>query len=212
MTDNDLKYWKEHLKDVVPENLITPEVVALRDQQNKMLNLMAKKNADYGNSFNKGCDSMGEAYGLCRMFDKANRFIKQAADKVSGYYNPNVTDESLYDTIQDLGNYCAMFMAWYNKDGGDGGDDNQQSTSTPSTGSLEKTHKNIGNDLRHGFVRIYEEDSVIDVTDYICKAYGYCYISVDENGYIYNQNADGIDVSVTSVNGKLCIAKYESKR
>lgn len=133
MTEDSLNYWKQCLKDVVPENLITTEVIALRDQQNKMLNLMAKKNADYGNAFNKGCDSMGEAYGLCRMFDKANRFIKQASDKVSGIYNPNVTDESLYDTIQDLGNYCNMFLAWNN-----GIDELDVPPTNPSTGRLEK--------------------------------------------------------------------------
>ena len=52
MTESDLKYWKAVLGPIVPEHLVTPEVVALRDQQNKMLNLMAKKNADYGNAFN----------------------------------------------------------------------------------------------------------------------------------------------------------------
>ena len=37
MTESDLKYWKAVLNRVVPEHLVTPEVVALRDQQNKML-------------------------------------------------------------------------------------------------------------------------------------------------------------------------------
>lgn len=206
MTENDLKYWKAALKGVVPKDLITPEVVALRDQQNKMLNLMARKNADYGNAFNKGCDAMGEAYGLCRMFDKANRFIKQAADKVSGFYNPNITDESIYDTIEDLGNYCAMFMAWRN---------NQDNPNLiiPLTGSkeestMDKMHP-IKELLRKGKGYIREADSIVDVTEYIKQSYGFEYLSIDENDYVYNLNSDNTWVSVTSASGKLCL--YESK-
>ena len=112
MTESDLKYWKTALNGVVPKYLVTPEVVALRDQQNMMLNLMAKKNADYGNAFNKGCDKLGYRYGLARMYDKANRLIKLIENDFNGYNNPNVKDESMFDTIQDLGNYCNMLLAW----------------------------------------------------------------------------------------------------
>lgn len=112
MTESDLKYWKAVLNGVVPEHLVTPEVVALRDQQNKMLSLMAKKNADYGNAFNKGCDKLGYRYGLARMYDKANRLVHLIEDDFQGYSNPNVEDESMFDTIQDLGNYCNMLLAW----------------------------------------------------------------------------------------------------
>lgn len=112
MTESDLNYWKATLNGVVPKHLVTPEVVALRDQQNKMLNLMAKKNADYGNAFNKGCDKLGYKYGLARMYDKANRLVKLIEDDFNGYNNPNVEDETMFDTIQDLGNYCNMLLAW----------------------------------------------------------------------------------------------------
>lgn len=80
MTESDLNYWKAALSGVVPEHLVTPEVVALRDQQNKMLSLMAKKNADYGNAFNKGCNKLGYRYGLARMYDKANRLVHLIED------------------------------------------------------------------------------------------------------------------------------------
>ena len=118
MTESDLKYWKAVLNGVVPEHLVTPEVVALRDQQNKMLNLMAKKNADYGNAFNKGCDKLGYRYGLARMYDKANRLVKLIEDDFNGYNNPNVEDETMFDTIQDLGNYCNMLLAWQDSNEG----------------------------------------------------------------------------------------------
>lgn len=118
MTESDLNYWKATLNGVVPKHLVTPEVVALRDQQNKMLNLMAKKNADYGNAFNKGCDKLGYRYGLARMYDKANRLVKLIEDDFNGYNNPNVEDETMFDTIQDLGNYCNMLLAWQASDEG----------------------------------------------------------------------------------------------
>lgn len=112
MTENDLNYWKAALNGVVPKELITPEVVALRDQQNKMLNLMAKKNADYGNAFNKGCDKLGCRYGLARIYDKANRLINLIENDFKACNKLNVEDESMFDTIQDLGNYCNMLLAW----------------------------------------------------------------------------------------------------
>uniref|UniRef100_A0AAU8MJZ3 Uncharacterized protein n=1 Tax=Geladintestivirus 3 TaxID=3233135 RepID=A0AAU8MJZ3_9CAUD len=209
MTESDLKYWKATLNGVVPEYLVTPEVVALRDQQNKMLSLMAKKNADYGNAFNKGCDTMGEGYALCRIFDKANRFIKQAADKMTGNYNPNVNDESLYDTIQDLGNYCNMFAAWLEHCM-----DENNTSNIHSTGRKEETDEckmlSIKDVLRKGKCYIREEDSAIDVTEYIKQNYGFEYLSVDENNYVYNLNSDNSWVSVTSASGKLCLL-YELK-
>lgn len=112
MTQNDLKYWKQTLNSVVPQDLITPEVVALRDQQNKMLNLMAKKNADYGNAFNLGCNDLGIKYGLARIYDKAKRVIKLTSDEFNNCNNINIKDETLLDTIQDLANYCNMLLAW----------------------------------------------------------------------------------------------------
>ena len=130
MTESDLKYWKATLNKVVPDYLVTPEVVALRDQQNKMLNLMVKKNADYGNAFNKGCDKLGYRYGLARMYDKANRLIHLIEDDFQGYSNVNVKDESMFDTIQDLANYCNMLLAWLNTTV-------EGEPSIPSTGGLE---------------------------------------------------------------------------
>lgn len=138
MTESDLKYWKAVLGSVVPEHLVTPEVVALRDQQNKMLSLMAKKNADYGNAFNKGCDKLGYRYGLARMYDKANRLVHLIEDDFQGYSNPNVEDESMFDTIQDLGNYCNMLLAWQASNNG-------HEPTIPSTGRVETVFIDISN-------------------------------------------------------------------
>lgn len=191
MTESDLKYWKTVLNGVVPEHLVTPEVVALRDQQNKMLNLMAKKNADYGNAFNKGCDKLGYRYGLARMYDKANRLVHLIEDDFNGYNNPNVEDESMFDTIQDLGNYCNMLLAWLSTTV-------EGEPQIPSTGRVESTFIDISNLVKTDKLVLIEETSKKDVTNEIIAAYGFENLCKDEDGYVYNLSADDKEIPVTS--------------
>lgn len=190
MTENDLKYWKQSLSGVVPKELITPEVVALRDQQNKMLNLMAKKNADYGNAFNLGCNDLGMFYGLTRIYDKAKRVIKLTSDVANGKTKPNVVDETLYDTIQDLANYCNMLLAWTNKD---------EIVATASSNVDNKDNKvyyEIYQYIRNGNCILINEKGKI-VTREIIDSYNLDNLCKDNIGYVYNQNADGNYISVT---------------
>ena len=202
MTENDLKYWKQALSEVVPKELITPEVVALRDQQNKMLNLMAKKNADYGNAFNLGCEDLGIFYGLSRIYDKAKRVIKLTSDVANGCTKPNVVDESLYDTIQDLGNYCNMLLAWTNKD----------KVLMPSTGGQhndDKVYYDIYQCINNGSsLLINEKDK--DVTKEIIDTYGIENLCRDSNSYVYSQNADGNYVFVTDKQHNLVVVMNKS--
>ena len=191
MTESDLKYWKAVLNGVVPEHLVTPEVVALRDQQNKMLNLMAKKNADYGNAFNKGCDKLGYKYGLARMFDKANRLIHLIEDDFQGYSNPNVEDESMFDTIQDLGNYCNMLLAWKASNEG-------YEPAIPFTGGSEKSFIDISTLVKTDKLILIEETSKRIVTNEIIAAYGFENLCKDKDGYVYNLSADNKEIPVTS--------------
>ena len=199
MTESDLNYWKAALNGVVPKHLVTPEVVALRDQQNKMLSLMAKKNADYGNAFNKGCDKLGYRYGLARMYDKANRLVKLIEDDFNGYCKPNVEDETMFDTVQDLGNYCNMLLAWL-------------STSTegepqiPFTGGLEKSFIDISTLVKTDKLILIEETGKKDVTNEIISAYGFEHLCKDKDGYVYNLSADNKEIPVTSVHNELVIA------
>ena len=182
MTESDLNYWKATLNGVVQEHLVTPEVVALRDQQNKMLNLMAKKNADYGNAFNKGCDKLGYRYGLARMYDKANRLVKLIEDDFNGYNNPNVEDETMFDTIQDLGNYCNMLLAWQASNDG-------REPTIPFTGRVESTFIDIST--------LVKTDKK-DVTNEIIAAYGFEHLCRDKDGYVYNLSANDKEIPVTS--------------
>lgn len=179
MTESDLNYWKAALNGVVPKQLVTPEVVALRDQQNKMLNLMAKKNADYGNAFNKGCDKLGYRYGLARMYDKANRLIKLIEDDFNGYNNPNVEDESMFDTVQDLGNYCNMILAWVTTN-------TEGEPQIPFTGGSEKAFIDISTLVKTDKLVLIEETSKEEVTNEIVAAYGFENLCKDKYGYVYN--------------------------
>lgn len=191
MTESDLKYWKAVLNGVVPEHLVTPEVVALRDQQNKMLNLMAKKNADYGNAFNKGCDKLGYRYGLARMYDKANRLVHLIEDDFQGYSNPNVEDESMFDTIQDLANYCNMLLSWLSTTV-------EGEPQIPSTGRVESTYIDISTLVKTDKLILIEESSKKDVTNEIIAAYGSEHLCRDKDGYVYNLSADDKEIPVTS--------------
>lgn len=204
MTENDLKYWKHVISGVVPKELITPEVVALRDQQNKMLNLMAKKNADYGNAFNKGCDKLGYRYGLARMYDKANRLIHLIEDDFQGYSNVNVKDESMFDTIQDLANYCNMLLAWLNTTV-------EGEPSIPSTEGLETCFIDISALVETNKLLLIEETSKKDVTNEIIADYGFEHLCKDNDGYVYNLSADNKEIPVTSKHKENVIAVSPEK-
>ena len=199
MTESDLKYWKATLNGVVPEHLVTPEVVALRDQQNKMLNLMAKKNADYGNAFNKGCNKLGYKYGLARMYDKLNRLIHFIEDDFNGYNKPNVEDETMFDTIQDLGNYCNMLLAWQASSYG-------YEPTIPLTGGVEKSFIDISTLVKTDKLILVEESSKQIVTNEIIAAYGFENLCKDKDGYVYNLSADNKEIPVTSEHKENVIA------
>lgn len=186
----NLEYWKTALKGVVPEELVTNEVAALREQQDKMLNLMAKKNADYGNAFNNGCDDLGMFYGLARIYDKAKRVITLTSNLANGKMLPNVVDETLYDTIQDLANYCNMILAWTNSQVKD------VEMQTSSTGRLEpQEYHYIGSNLGVGSVVVNEKDK--EVTTEIIEDYGIDNLYMDNKGYLYNRNKDDNYVAIT---------------
>lgn len=199
MTESDLKYWKATLNGVVPEHLVTPEVVALRDQQNRMLNLMAKKNADYGNAFNKGCDKLGYKYGLARMYDKLNRLLHFIEDDFNGYNKPNVEDETMFDTIQDLGNYCNMLLAWQSSNAG-------LEAEIPPAITIGSSFISISTLVKTERLLLIEETSKEDVTNEIISAYGLENLCKDKDNYVYNLSADNKEIPVTSKHKENIIA------
>lgn len=88
---------------IVPEKeLQTLDVKEFVEEVVKMVKLYAKKNHDYGNSFEKGMNAIGLPYGVGRLFDKMNRILTLMKVKAE------ITDESIEDTIRDLACYAVM--------------------------------------------------------------------------------------------------------
>jgi len=78
---------------------------------NEIRQLHNRKNADYGNSFDKTLDEFGLVASATRMSDKFNRFK-------SLIKNPTqVSDEKLEDTLIDLASYAIMTIKWMRQNG-----------------------------------------------------------------------------------------------
>lgn len=70
-----------------------------------------KKNADYGNAFEKSMDEDGILVAKIRIGDKIRRINSLIKNNGEG----QVTDERLEDTYLDLANYCVMTILWIRK-------------------------------------------------------------------------------------------------
>lgn len=86
----------------IPYHLVDTEVNKFALTCANMVKLYVKKNHDYGNSFNKGMDTIGMAYGIGRLYDKMNRIVTLSKVKAE------VNDESIQDTLLDLACYAVM--------------------------------------------------------------------------------------------------------
>lgn len=78
---------------------------------NEIRQLHNRKNADYGDSFDKTLDEFGLVASATRMSDKFNRFkslIKNPAQ---------VHDEKIEDTLIDLASYAIMTIKWMRQNG-----------------------------------------------------------------------------------------------
>ena len=83
---------------------------------NEIRQLHNRKNADYGDSFDKTLDEFGLVASATRMSDKFNRFkslIKNPAQ---------VQDEKIEDTLIDLASYAIMTIKWIRQNGVFGND------------------------------------------------------------------------------------------
>lgn len=93
----------------VPEELCTEDVNHFTNKAVECIELYAKKNHDYGNSFEKGCNDIGQAYAIGRLYDKMNRLVNVSRSE------SEVKDESIEDTLKDLACYSLMYLAYLNK-------------------------------------------------------------------------------------------------
>ena len=90
----------------IEDELCTDEVVQFANEAKRCVELYSKKNHDYGNSFDKGMDNIGIAYGVGRIYDKMNRLITLTKKEAQ------VKDESIDDTLRDLACYSMMMLAY----------------------------------------------------------------------------------------------------
>ena len=91
----------------VPIELVDNNVETFATIVKEMTELYAKKNHDYGNSFDEGCDKIGTGYPLGRMLDKMNRLIA-----CMGKEDEMQINESIEDTLKDLGCYSIMTLSY----------------------------------------------------------------------------------------------------
>lgn len=91
----------------VNNDLVTNDVREFVNIAFDAIRLYAKKNHDYGNSFNKGMEAIGDTYGVGRIFDKSNRLVTLCNKE-----NSAKVDESYDDTLIDLACYSIMMLAY----------------------------------------------------------------------------------------------------
>lgn len=100
----------ELIKITVPKDkayLVDEHVTTFAGIVGEMTKLYAKKNHDYGNSFDEGCDKIGTAYPLGRLLDKLNRLIACMGKEETMQVN-----ESIEDTLKDLACYSVMTLSY----------------------------------------------------------------------------------------------------
>jgi len=93
----------------IEDNLATKDVQEFANIATDAVILYAKKNHDYGNSFDKGMDSIGDAYGIGRIYDKVNRLITLTKPCCE---SRTITDETIDDTLIDLACYSIMLLKY----------------------------------------------------------------------------------------------------
>ena len=92
----------------IDEKLITPKVKKFAELAQECVELYAKKNADYGNSFDDNMDKFGEIVGTIRIGDKYSRLEQLTKPNNKA----NVKDESIDDTLIDLACYALMMLSY----------------------------------------------------------------------------------------------------
>ena len=94
----------------IQDELYTDEVLQFAEEAKQCTELYSKKNHDYGNSFDKGMDTIGMPYGVGRIYDKVNRLITLTGS--NQFVKPQITNESIDDTLMDLACYSIMMLAY----------------------------------------------------------------------------------------------------
>ena len=197
------------LNNCVDDNLIDENVVSFRAIQDKLVNIYAKKNHDYGDSFNEGCNELGVGYAFSRIFDKTKRFQTLAKGIMNNNLSIEVQDETIEDTIMDLANYCMMYLAWRDKHVHVGEAEAKQSDiQVSSTGELKSNKKpidiiehvdeyhKIGAELHKAISKLMLEQTDYDCTNEVINIYGID-LYKDNNNYVYIKTITDEYVNIT---------------
>ena len=205
----DVPMKDRKLTDCVDDSLIDENVVSFRAIQDKLVNIYAKKNHDYGDSFNEGCNELGVGYAFSRIFDKTKRFQTLAKGIMNNNLSIEVQDETIEDTIMDLANYCMMYLAWKDKHVCVGEAEAKQSDiQVSSTGELEfnadtnntkesvKEYHKIGAELHKAISKLMLEQTDCDCTNEVINIYGID-LYKDDNNYVYIKTITDEYVNVT---------------
>ena len=197
------------LNNCVDDSLIDENVVSFRAIQDKLVNIYAKKNHDYGDSFNEGCNELGVGYAFSRIFDKTKRFQTLAKGIMNNNLSIEVQDETIEDTIMDLANYCMMYLAWRDKHVYVGEAEAKQSDiQLPSTGELKSNKKpidiiehvdeyhKIGAELHKAISKLMLEQTDCDCTNEVINIYGID-LYKDDNNYVYIKTITDEYINVT---------------
>ena len=197
------------LNNCVDDSLIDENVVSFRAIQDKLVNIYAKKNHDYGDSFNEGCNELGVGYAFSRIFDKTKRFQTLAKGIMNNNLSIEVQDETIEDTIMDLANYCIMYLAWKDKHVHvEEAEAKQSDIQLSSTGELEsntdtnntqesvKEYHKIGAELHKAISKLMLEQTDCDCTNEVINIYGID-LYKDNNNYVYIKTITDEYVNVT---------------
>ena len=197
------------LNNCVDDSLIDENVVSFRDIQDKLINIYAKKNHDYGDSFNEGCNELGVGYAFSRIFDKTKRFQTLAKGIMNNNLSIEVQDETIEDTIMDLANYCMMYLAWRDKHIHIGEAEAKQgdmqisstgelksNTDTNNTQESVKEYHKIGAELHKAISKLMLEQTDCDCTNEVINIYGID-LYKDNNNYVYIKTITDEYVNVT---------------
>ncbi len=93
-----------------PPEVITDDEHILAKIFKEMFQTYVKKNADYGNSFEKSIEKFGLVASAVRLSDKLERFSNLICN------DAQVKDESIEDTLLDMANYAAMTVLFLRKE------------------------------------------------------------------------------------------------
>ena len=197
------------LNNCVDDSLIDENVVSFRDIQDKLVKIYAKKNHDYGDSFNEGCNELGVGYAFSRIFDKTKRFQTLAKGIMNNNLSIEVQDETIEDTIMDLANYCMMYLAWRDKNvsieelkpkQGDiqasSTGELESNTDTNNTQESVKEYHKIGAELHKAISKLMLEQTDCDCTNEVINIYGID-LYKDNNNYVYIKTITDEYVNVT---------------